>query len=872
MTSLSRRFADHLCKRRIAMESFHLAYLRLVRHLLMDKIEVSADEEEPSWPAILTWASIFGQSDADEHIELALAGAVSALLTASPDSERARDAAAIVLESASNIPTVRLAFERGIVPKLSNTPDRDRLPAVVWRHQRGLRHFIYDDLHGAAIPVTSFQERTWNALEKEQDTALSAPTSAGKSFILLHWLVRSLYEVQNSVVYAYVVPSRALISQVSRDIAEACIKNDLRPQIATMPTLFTNDPERSAVLVMTQERLERLFAANGSLQLKALVVDEAHKLGEGPRGVVLQRLIDETLRRSSQCRVVLAAPHVNNASVLLPRLQRSESDDHLETVIADARPTVLQNLLWVTRVPHRSARWRVELIQEDKPWSVGEIRIAGKPTGKKKQLAALAFSLGHGDVGNIVFANGAAEAEDIAQLLCQHFALDQASPTPDPEITDLVRLIRDYVHPSYPLVETLPYRVGIHYGDMPEIARREQERLFDEGKLAFLVCTSTLLEGVNLPCRNLFIWGPRQGRSNPMSLHAFWNLAGRAGRWGREFAGNIFCFDVHNESQWPGGAPTRRVSQTVSNAGSQLLRQIKDFRAFADSADPLRDSKENRYFEEILGELVASVLAGGGVRTVSWIRGVSEDQIRALEDTVQSVIDRVSAPASLVQRHSGINPLLISGFLKYLSTLDPRSAETLMPMSPDMHMAQSVLSSNLELCDRFLGSDFGNQVQRNLKSMVTVAWIRGQPLGRIIRQRLDWLRDNRQRVRVPTEIRNLISLINVNARYLVPKYLACYSACVSWWYHRIGMVDLEQEISDLQDMFEAGVAERTMLALVGLGLSRTAAVAVASKIADSGMSVQKVVQWLRMRNLEAYDLSAVIIREVHRALETTDFL
>lgn len=452
MTSLSSRLAGHLCKRHSVIESFHLAHLRLVRHLLKDRVDLSADEEEPSWQTILSWASIFMQSDADEHVELALMGAVSALLTASLDSDRTRDAAAFVLESGSNMRTVVLALAQGMLSEQLYATNR--IPAVIRRHQRRLQHFIYDDIHGVTIPVTNFQERTWNALEKKQDTALSAPTSAGKSFILLLWLVRSLYEAQKSEVYAYLVPSRALINQVSRDIAEACITNNLRPQIATMPTLFAETPGRSAVLVMTQERLERLFADNDSLQLKALVVDEAQKLGEGERGVVLQRVIDEALRRSNQCRVVLAAPHANNASVLLPRLQRSASDDRVEAVIADGRPTVLQNLLWVTPIPRRSARWKVELIQENEPRPVGELRVPGKPTGKKKKLAALAFSLGHGNVGNIVFANGPAEAEEIAQLLREHFVLHQTLSASDPEITDLVRLIRDYVHPSYPLVET----------------------------------------------------------------------------------------------------------------------------------------------------------------------------------------------------------------------------------------------------------------------------------------------------------------------------------------------------------------------------------------------------------------------------------
>ena len=78
-----------------------------------------------------------------------------------------------------------------------------------------------------------------------------------------------------------------------------------------------------------------------------------------------------------------------------------------------------------------------------------------------------------------------------------------------------------------------------------------------EGKIRFLVCTSTLIEGVNLSCRTIVVRGPRKGRGNPMEPHDFWNLAGRAGRWGDEFQGNIICINPKDLKAWPTGVPDR---------------------------------------------------------------------------------------------------------------------------------------------------------------------------------------------------------------------------------------------------------------------------------------------------------------------------
>jgi hypothetical protein len=513
----------------------------------------------------------------------------------------------------------------------------------------------------------------------------------------------------------------------------------------------------------------------------------------------------------------------------------------------------------------------VILVRENEVDDIGEFRLEGRATGKKKHLAALAYHLGGREGGNIVFANGPAEAEDVALLLRDHVRAS-GQHSAEQEVHDLARLVKDTVHASYPLVETLPNGVGIHYGDMPEIARREQERLFDEGKLSFLVCTSTLLEGVNLPCRNLFVWGPRQGPGKPMTEHAFWNLAGRAGRWGREFAGNIFCIDVHDESQWPLGAPSRRYAQKVTHSGDTLLGQLERFREFAEDPDPAAASQENRYFEQILGELVGARLGGRELSTIGWTRWGTREQISALGITVDSVVERVLIHQDLIRRHRGINPILVSQFLEYLNSLPTDSAESLMPMTPDMPNALEVLSDNLLMIDEHLGGTFGNRNERNLKAKITIDWMRGRPLGRIIRERIDYLSSEKRLFKVPAEIRSVIGMINKNARYLIPKYLSCYSDCVAHWFTMIGREDLAGEVTDIQDMLESGVAERTMITLIGLGLSRTSAVELAAHIPDTELSIDAVITWLHGRSLEVYGISPVIIREVERALASTEFI
>jgi hypothetical protein len=81
----------------------------------------------------------------------------------------------------------------------------------------------------------------------------------------------------------------------------------------------------------------------------------------------------------------------------------------------------------------------------------------------------------------------------------------------------------------------------------PQIVRAKVEDLLRDKHLRFVCCTSTLLQGVNLPTKNIFVENPKRGPGQPMTAGDFWNLVGRAGRLAKEFQGNIFCI---NKANW----------------------------------------------------------------------------------------------------------------------------------------------------------------------------------------------------------------------------------------------------------------------------------------------------------------------------------
>jgi hypothetical protein len=65
--------------------------------------------------------------------------------------------------------------------------------------------------------------------------------------------------------------------------------------------------------------------------------------------------------------------------------------------------------------------------------------------------------------------------------------------------------------------------------------------LFNEGEIKVLICTSTLIEGVNTSAANVFIYDKKINRTD-FDFFSFANIRGRVGRMMRHFVGNAFLY------------------------------------------------------------------------------------------------------------------------------------------------------------------------------------------------------------------------------------------------------------------------------------------------------------------------------------------
>lgn len=819
------------------------------------------DPDGIDWQRLIFAGSILARSERRPDQEAALRIAVAAITLV--EDNNVRDAGAVLLSKLSNFRAVTLAVGRGLVAQ--GLDERLGISLRLESQRREMDCSILVETTGRWLEVNEFQQRFWTGASTTAWLSASAPTASGKTFLVLQWLVDQV-GAGEATVAVYLAPTRALVSEVEAKL-ESLLQGTKGIEISSLPLRTKFDAARSGgsrlIIVLTQERMHLLANILGSdFSVDLMIVDEAHKIGDDGRGVILQDAIERATRLNPQMKLIFISPATQNPGELL-----ADAPAGVGTVAVDSdAPTVLQNLLLATAVKGKPRLWTLSARQGDAKIDVGTLRLASTPSNFAKRLAFVAAAAGERG-GTLVYANGAAESEDIADFIRQLQPEDDAAVI-DSELAALAELARKGVHPGFRLAPLVEHGVAFHFGNMPSLLRLEIERLFRSGKIRFLVCTSTLVEGVNLSCRTIVVRGPRKGKGHPMEPHDFWNLAGRAGRWGDEFQGNIICLDPNDATAWPHGVPfrvrhaIRRESDAVLDAGDDLL-------AYLVSRPQKKPSeiKGGEEYEQVGAYLLTTHMRLGSIGKAELAKRHDPKFIEKLDAVLANIAADIEIDPELAARHSGVSPIgmqqLLETFRKY-------------PGEPDNLLLEEVASDDsydrlvtiMRRINESLFPAFVPDTRAKLYALIVFQWLKGKSLAEIIRRNIAWHDQMKREYTLPGIIRDTMALVEQIARFRAPKYLSAYMDVLDVYYREIEREDLIGHGLDIGTQLEFGVSSRTLVSLMELGLSRITAVELYEKIARDDLDQTQALKWVtdRAEQLDAMGLPVVIVREIHERL------
>lgn len=815
-----------------------------------------SDNEIVDWSRLLLAGSILARSSIRKMEEAALRIGTAAVLIG--EEQSVRDAGAVLLEKLSNTRAVNLASERNLI-----APGLTSRLGVTARIEAATRHFsnsVLEKFSGKWLQVNQFQGDFWKAAtDTDGWVSASAPTASGKTYLVRHWLLDALLSADAHVA-VYIAPTRALVSEIELSFKELVASLGVADTIEVVSLPLRDRYEaahagdKKVLFVFTQERLHLLVnVVRAHVHIDLLVVDEAHKIGDGGRGVILQAAIERVAEFNPKMRAVFISPATQNPEVLL---QDAPKDATRSAVNSDL-PTVLQNIIYCKQVPGRSQDWELRLRMGTSLIPVGQLRLEHRPTNIRKRIALIAAAVGERG-GTLIYANGAAEAEQIALLISQ---ASQAVQSHDHELANLSELARKGVHPSYLLSSVVEKGVAFHYGNMPSLLRLEIERLFRVGKIRYLVCTSTLVEGVNLSCRTIVVRGPRKGKGNPMEGPDFWNLAGRAGRWGNEFQGNIVCIDPHDQKAWPSGVP-ERIRYPIKRETDEVMH--RDFKLDEYIRSRLDDGASiNGDLEQVAAYLLAVFIRDGSIIEAPFAKRHDRDYIRRLNDSLEVVAETIEIPSDLVARHPGVSAIGLQSLLSKFQASSGRE-ETLIPEPPESDTAYARLCEIMRIVNESLYPAFIPEGRIPLYALIVIEWVRGYSLSYMIRKRLDYHRRHGHSVKLGDVIRSTMELVEQMARFKAPKYLAAYMDVLRFHLQKEDKSDLLDEGIDIGLALEFGVSTRTLLSLMELGLSRMTAVALNELIANDNLSQKDCISWIISNGdvLRGSDLANLVLREL----------
>lgn len=329
------------------------------------------------------------------------------------------------------------------------------------------------------------QAELYRNLMSGENIMLSAPTSFGKSLIIDALIASGKYRN-----IAIIVPTLALIDETRRRLSRFGEKF----KVVTHPSQRT---EEQNIFVMTQERI---LDMSEMPELDLFVIDEFYKLDtrrDSERATLLNSALHRLWKTGAQ--FLMLGPNIQGITEDLPSGFRATFiHTDFKTVAADV------------------------------------VRVHADRTTERDRLLEVMEGL---EGPTLVFCRSPQRARNVAEWMVE----GGFRPPREGSLDSAIAWLSEHYDPEWYVVDALRHGIGVHTGRLPRSIAQWMVRAFNDGRLKYLICTSTLIEGVNTRAKNVVIFDSKIARS-VFDYFTFNNIRGRSGRMFHHFVGKVILF------------------------------------------------------------------------------------------------------------------------------------------------------------------------------------------------------------------------------------------------------------------------------------------------------------------------------------------
>lgn len=371
-----------------------------------------------------------------------------------------------------------------------------------------------DELDG--ITFHREQIAALNTLLAGKNLVLSAPTSFGKSLLIDALLATGRYKR-----VAIVLPTIALLDEFRRRF-ETRFGN----RFALIMYHSQEAPNQGNVIFLGTQ--ERLINRKDLGIIDLAVVDEFYKLDPSrhdDRSSTLNAAVYQLLRRSHQ--FFFLGPNIETV--------RYSADNRWKFEFLHTRfSTVAVDTFDLTRIKNKEERLMEEL-KNSENWPA------------------------------LVFISSPDRANQLAKTLTKEVAFARGK--------DMSEWIDENFGEGWELSDAVALGVAVHHGRIPRSLASQFVRMFNNGALPILICTSTLIEGVNTAAKSVLIYDKQIARKD-YDFFTFSNIRGRAGRLGQHHVGSVYLFHAPPDEQTVEVEPP--LFGDLDDAPDELVVHISD--------------------------------------------------------------------------------------------------------------------------------------------------------------------------------------------------------------------------------------------------------------------------------------------------------
>jgi hypothetical protein len=376
-----------------------------------------------------------------------------------------------------------LAEECGLYPYVNAERFGLLTQTVIEAHAVQLNEKLY--LHSKQMQIL-----LW--LLDGDNVVLSAPTSFGKSLLVDAFLAR-----RRPHTVVVILPTIALIDETRRRYG----RNFGVGYRVITTVAETYDPAFPTIFVLTQERF---LQRKDDLKIDLLFVDEFYKL-DPDRGDNRFETLNLALYRALSVakQSFMAGPHIRNIEL--------------------------------------GQRWSGNFRFVRTDYRTVTVNVFDRSANEQRFATFLADLISVGDESSLIFTATPNTAQSLMDDLVHSDIGYESNLGPR-----LATWIEKNYHPAWPVARGNERGIAIHHGRLPRSLGQLFVHLFNENEIKVLICTSTLIEGVNTSAANVFIYDKKINRSD-FDFFSFTNIRGRVGRMMRHFVGNAFLYHEQPE-------------------------------------------------------------------------------------------------------------------------------------------------------------------------------------------------------------------------------------------------------------------------------------------------------------------------------------